>query len=482
MALPHAVKTYLDASRLPYRLVPHPRTETLEQTAQSTQISPRRLVRVVVLRDAQGLVTAILPTSHILDFSQLCTVTERELDPLYGEDYAAIFHDCEPGSHPPLPEVFGLRVALMDNSLAVPGEIFFEAGSHDVLVAMASEHFQQLLGGQILQAGFAHPVDALGHLSDHSDDPTQGIVSATSRYLPIHLKGGVEPVRDLPALPETVRLILDWQANPKDDVEEELAQIIDADALLARLILHWARSPYYGQRQPVDSVRDAIRQVLGFDLVMHLALGISIGRTCRIPPDGPLGLRAHWRHAVYCTALVGRLIQFVPQNLRPRPGLAQLGALLHNFGLLLLGHLFPAQFFLLNRFVAVNAHLPVDLVERYVLGAEHPHIGGWLIQAWQLPREVIAALRWHHREDYSLPYTEYSNLVLIANRLLRRHRIGDEGTTELPTAVMSSLGLTAEQAMTALAELMARRTYLDELAWQLAMEVPQEQPTVATAY
>lgn len=467
MALPHAVQTYLDRHGLPHRLVPHPHTETLQQAAEASHITPRRLVRVVVLKDGQGLVMAILPASHILDFNRLCQISERELDPLYGDELNTFFKDCQPGSHPPLPGLFELP-SLIDPSLAVPGELFFEAGDHDVLVGMDSEAFQTLVGPDACKGQFAHPVDALGHVEGVNGDPSQGISDAASRFAPRYLKEGIESLNELPALPITAQRILKWRANPKDNVEDELATIIEQDPSLAAQVIHWARSPFYGYRGKVDSVHAAIHRVLGFDMVMNLVLGLCVGGTFRVPLDGPLGLDAFWRHSVYCSALTMRLADCLPKDIRPKPGLAYLGGLLHNFGYLLLGHLFPSQFFLLNRYIAVNSHLPVGLVEHYVLGAEHFRIGAWLMRTWSMPEEIIAAVRWHHDEDYSRPHSEYPNLVLVANRLLRRHRIGDETTTDLPPAILSSLGISEELALEALDSLMERRTGLDDLSRSLA--------------
>ena len=113
--------------------------------------------------------------------------------------------------------------------------------------------------------------------------------------------------------------------------------------------------------------------------------------------------------------LISELVKLLPEAVAVNPGLAYLSGLLHDFGYLALGHLFPARFFLFNHFLAVNPRLPLSAVERYMLGVEHWHIGAWVMQTWSMPEEVIAAVRWHHSEDCTQPHAEYSNLVLIAN-------------------------------------------------------------------
>jgi len=149
--------------------------------------------------------------------------------------------------------------------------------------------------------------------------------------------------------------------------------------------------------------------------------------------------------------LISELVKLLPEAVAVNPGLAYLSGLLHDFGYLALGHLFPARFFLFNHFLAVNPRLPLSAVERYMLGVEHWHIGAWVMQTWSMPEEVIAAVRWHHSEDCTQPHAEYSNLVLIANRLLQHIGLGEEHNHRLPALALFTLGLARDQALEALA-------------------------------
>ena len=161
---------------------------------------------------------------------------------------------------------------------------------------------------------------------------------------------------------------------------------------------------------------------------------------------------------------MSELVNILPEPVSIKPGLAYLCGLLRDFGYLVLGHSLPARFFIFNRFLAANQNVSLNALERYVLGVEHWHIGAWLMQAWNIPEEVIAAVRWHHSEDCTEPHAEYANLVLIANRLLRHIGLGDEHNHRLPALAMFTLGLTREQALEALARLESSRTELDILS------------------
>ncbi|RUQ35207.1 MAG: HDOD domain-containing protein, partial [Candidatus Competibacteraceae bacterium] len=113
-----------------------------------------------------------------------------------------------------------------------------------------------------------------------------------------------------------------------------------------------------------------------------------------------------------------------------------------------------------------------NTVERYVLGVEHWHIGAWLMQAWSMPEEVIAAARWHHSEDCTQPHAEYANLVLIANRLLQHIGLGEENNNRLPALAMFTLGINRDQAFDALLRVQASMTELDSLSQALRLTTP----------
>ena len=470
MNLPDIVQNYLDHRHLPYRLIACPSGQTLTQIAEGLAIPLRWMARVVLLKDASGLVMAILPCSHILDFSILCRLLRRDLEPLYGAEPAHFFqsHGCAAGTYPPLPEAFGVP-ALVDKSLDGNngGGIHFDSGSGDLLICMRGADFRALLA-QSRWEQFAVPLDHLDAVMSQSALTPDYLVSFTNRYTPTRLRQSIETITELPVMPQTAQNIVALRANP-DATVVDILRIVEQDPSLAAQVVYWARSPLHGHPGPVDSLETAITRILGLENTLNLLLGSCASRTFQIPADGPVGLQNFWRNSVYCAALVGELVKLLPESVAVKPGLAYLSGLLHNFGYLALGHLFPARFFLFNRFLAVNRHLPLGVLERYVLGVEHWSIGAWLMQAWSMPEEVIAAVRWHHHEDCTQPHAEYSNLVLIADRLLHYVGMGEENNDRLPALAMFTLGLTREQAMEALARVQTSMTDLDALSEMLRL-------------
>lgn len=465
MNLPHIVRNYLDQQQIPYRLVSCTAGDSLTQIAAQLAISSRQMVRVALLKDDLGLVMAILPCSYILDFSMLCQALQRDLEPLYGAETSHFFQErgCTPGSHPPLPEAFGIP-ALVDQSLTLneTDEIYFDGGCGDALVGMRGSDFRRLLH-QARWEPFAAPADDLDALASSSRrEPTQQHLSNfTDRYTPARVSEGIESIIELPAMPALAQQILALRNDPYTTLGDLLA-LVEQHPNLAAQAVYCARS--LPQGYAVDSLKIAIEQVLGIETTLNLLLGASMGQAFNIPADGPMGLHAFWRHSVYCADLVSELVSILPEPVSIKPGLAYLCGLLHDFGYLVLGHALPARFFVLNRFLVTNRNVSLSALERYVLGVEHWHIGAWLMHAWKMPEEVVAAVRWHHSEDCTQAHAEYSNLVLIADRLLPHIGMGEERRHRLPALAMFTLGLTRDQAMEAAARVESNHAKLDALA------------------
>ncbi|MBU1192974.1 MAG: HDOD domain-containing protein [Gammaproteobacteria bacterium] len=286
----------------------------------------------------------------------------------------------------------------------------------------------------------------------------------------------IEQVYELPPMPEMARRVLQLRNNPDASISD-LAGIVELDPSLAAQVVRYAASPFYAFRGKINSIHDAITRVLGFDMVMNMALGLATGKSFQNPCDGPLGLHAFWRHAVYSATLVQALAKRMPPASRPQPGVVYLAGLLHNFGFLLLGHLFPPEFKLLNKLVAAHPESPVTALEKCVLGMGqaqnllemgHAQIGSWLMQTWQMPEEIIITLREHHNPAYTGDYAVFPHLIMVADHVLKGREIGDAPDASLPPLSLEMIGLEEDAVFEIAEHLFEDCTSLDMMARQLA--------------
>ena len=463
MAIAEKVKLYLDKRRILYdvhELIPF---ISLLQAAELGEIAPQTIAKGVVLEDELGLLLVVLPATHGVDTDALSKMLHRKVEMADEERIKAAFPDCLPRFVAPIGEAYGVRT-IVDDSLVGAATVYFSAGDASSLVEISGKEFFSFLGNARLARDFARPVTR-GKDSEQSD--TLGMDEGTASDAESEIKRRVQQVKDLPAIPQMAQKIIELRMDPNGN-SEMLAKIVELDPSLAAQVIRYARSPFFSYQGKIDSIHTAISRVLGFEMVMNLALGIATAHPFKIPVIGPLGLNAFWRHATYSAALVQALSRELPQSSRPPAGLSYLAGLLHNFGHLLLGHLFKREYCMLSNLVSDNPEVPLLEHERAVLGVEHGELGAWLLEKWNLPEEIVIAVREHHREDYDGPHAVYPQLILLADRMLRGLNMGDAPTNELPPHLLEVLGLKEIQTVMVMGRILEGMTDLNAMARALA--------------
>lgn len=451
MRLPPRVQQFLENRCVPYDLLVHVQVDTPRDAAAHGYIALGRLAHAVLVADRRGPLLAVIPANHHLDLHALNRQLQRDTQIVAPEDTRDLFSDCDISALPPFGGPYGVKT-IVDEQLFRLTEIYFQPGLGTALVQMSGRNFETLMhdawrGFQI----------ATG----------PGACEMNNSHPRLDLKDRLQQIDEIPAMPAMAQRILQVRANPYADARE-LAQVVELDPSLSAQVMRYARAPFFGYSGPIDSVQDAIARVLGYDMVMNISLGISTGKPFRMQSTGPLGLSSFWRHAVYCAALTQNLAKALPLACRPPAGLAYLAGLLHNFGHLALGHLFKTEFFWLNKQVAAHPDVPVIDLERKMLRSDHMELGAWLLEAWQLPGEILAAVRHHHDPNYRGEHSVFANLVLIANCLLADDGIAVDSRAELTDDVLINLALSNDQSETILGIVRQGKTALEAMARQLA--------------
>lgn len=464
------VRRYLEAQDVCYSTVACPVDSQGRWQGEVGKIHPSSVARAMILKDISGLVMAILPITHRLKLDALNRQLHRKLKPAEEIDYRGVFADCSPGILPALGEAYGFETVI-DDSLLDQDFVYVASGNRGDLVRMTGQDFQLLHSN----AWYGNTFSQIAEQKLPAQKPSPGPGAAPeppTAASPVNvtpvasIRQRIERITQLPAMPTLAQKIIQLNANPYAHAED-LAKLVEKDPSLTAQIVRYAQSPFYGYQGKVASVRQAISRVLGYDMVMNIALGVAAARPFKVPPEGPLGLIAFWRHATYSAALCQALCNIMPRAHRPRPGTAYLVGLLHNFGYLLLGHLFPKEFALLHRAVAKEPETPIVELEQRLLGVTHMELGAWLMEAWSMPAEIIVVQKEHHNTDYDGVHADYVHLVALADRLLKGMELGDAASDTLPTEMLATMGLEREQVLKVLERTVESREELDTMARQL---------------
>jgi len=452
------VRRFLDKQDVRYASIAIP-NEFEEISQKGTKnIKASQIAKAIILKDLRGMLMAVLPGPNNLDVDALNRQLHRNFSLAASEDYKGIFTDCSPEVIPPLGEAYGFET-IIDDGLLDKDLIYFASGNPHELVRISGHDFQLLHNNAWYGNTFSHIVD------DGSEEPQNNSLPTSAGSIKIKQK--IQNTTNLPTMPGMAKKILQLNTNPYAHAED-LAKLIEKDPSLAAQVIRYAQSPLYGYKGKIASVRQAISRVLGYDLVMNIALGIAATRPFKIASDGPLGLNAYWRHATYTATLSQGLCNCIPKAQRPSPGTTYLCGLLHNFGFLLFGYLFPEEFSTLNAAAKKDINTTILAHEHAMLDTTHNEMGKWLMESWNLPQEIIVSAAEHHNENYTGDHAQYARLVLLSNQLLKSHNIGDADNDDIPPLLLELLGISENQAYAVLEKTLEGREDLESMARQLA--------------
>ncbi|MHA6491625.1 aminoacyl-tRNA deacylase and HDOD domain-containing protein [Pseudomonas borbori] len=420
-------------------------------------------LQAVLLDDAVGALLVLYPQNQLLDLNRLAELTGRQLAAVKAERLERMLGKHSLSVLPGLPPLTSSPCLYDERLLDVPS-LLIESGQPGVLLEIPSDAFKTLLS-KASAARFGQPISSIRPNLDRPDDDRAEITLAVQTFTARRIQQRLEETIEIPPLPETAQKIIRFRVDP-DATVDDITGVVETDPALAAQVVSWAASPYYAAPGKIRSVEDAIVRVLGFDLVINLALGLALGKTLSLPKDQPQHATPYWQQSIYTAAVIEGLTRAMPRAQRPEAGLTYLAGLLHNFGYLVLAHVFPPHFSLICRHLEANPHLSAGYIEQHLLGITREQIGAWLMRFWDMPEELASALRFQHDPEYDGPYAAYPNLVCLAVSLLRNRGIGAGPQSEIPQSLLDNLGLSREKADDAVNKVLAAETALRELASQ----------------
>jgi HD-like signal output (HDOD) protein/prolyl-tRNA editing enzyme YbaK/EbsC (Cys-tRNA(Pro) deacylase) len=403
----------------------HDRANKLKDLVSQTGISCDALIKCLLLIDLKGVVMAVIPVSHHLDIDAVNHKLGRHLQALHSSQADSLFPDCMPDIHPPVGMAYGLTTIIDQTILNWP-KLYMQSGCPCTLLSLDQRNIKSVFGSAY-KAVISEPSRGMNVVLGATESAGQPIsLDIVAQKL--------QKLYRLPPMPAVAMKILKLVADPNSEVAA-LAALIETDPSLAAQVLRYARSSLFHFSGEIKTVKDAVNKVLGFDRVANLAVGLASGQAFNVPKSGPIGLDAFWQHALYASALSQKLAELLPAELKVDPGTAGLAGLLHNFGLLLIGHLFPPEFKMLNKLLLGEPDEPMVTLEHQVFGMGgaqeiialgHASIGGVLLKLWGLPEEVVKVAGLHQSMHYEGEFVSYVKLIQLVNELLKPFDIGDE--------------------------------------------------------
>jgi HD-like signal output (HDOD) protein/ActR/RegA family two-component response regulator len=226
-----------------------------------------------------------------------------------------------------------------------------------------------------------------------------------------------------------------------DATTEQVTDVLERDIAMAAKVLQLANSAYFGQREPVSSLHDAVT-LLGHETLRALALSAEAFQRFHIPAPIP----CFSREAVQQRSLqVARLAhKLSPGEIEADDSFA--AGLLLDVGLLVLAAHEPGELgeVLLTAEREGRAMHEVEL-ERH--GITHAEVGAHLLALWGLPHTIVEAVAHHHSPLRSpVPAFDAIAAVHIADALVADMEIGapteSTGLSRMDLDYLECLGVT----------------------------------------
>ena len=235
----------------------------------------------------------------------------------------------------------------------------------------------------------------------------------------------------IPPRPTILDLISREMLQDEPDYKR-LANIIGADVSLSASLIKTANSPFFGYRNRVRSVNEAL-MMLGLDVASRAIAGIILRK---VFPNS-LHLERFWDASARIARLSGWLAQHVGRN-KLRPDDAYTFGLFRDCGIPVLLSRFPGYEKILTSANSETGR-SFTVVENSQLPTNHAMVGCLLAQSWWLPEETCLAIRHHHElaiiETPSItpPLTSRYRIAIaqFAEHLMQRHT-GLSHTQEWP--------------------------------------------------
>jgi HD-like signal output (HDOD) protein/ActR/RegA family two-component response regulator len=226
-----------------------------------------------------------------------------------------------------------------------------------------------------------------------------------------------------------------------DATPEQVEAVLERDIAMSAKVLQLANSAYFGARQPVSSLRDAVA-LLGHETLRALVLSAEAFQKF----DPPAAIPGFALAAVEHRSLqVGRLAHKLSEG-KPEADDAFAAGLLLDVGLLVLAAQEPGC--LAEVLVAAEREgRPAHDIELERHGITHAEIGAHLLALWGLPHTIVEAVAHHHRPLRSpAPSFDAIATVHIADALVAdseaRPGDGPTGRSRIDRDYLDRIGVT----------------------------------------
>ena len=260
---------------------------------------------------------------------------------------------------------------------------------------------------------------------------------------PIDLRQAVKRLDSLPAMPVIAQKLLALKLDSDQD-EQQMLLLIAQDPLISARIIGLANSPLVAASRKISTVKDA-SLLLGLKRVQSVATGLAIMSKMH-QAVGRLNFHALWEHNMGIAFAMLAIVRAMPIKKRPNDDLTFLAGMLHDVGYSVLAHLDVERSDELQTRMATEPDRLALTIEREVVELTHDELGAELVRHWNLPEEIVSAIRFHHDVKKSDPNQPLAHIINLAEKLLPSFGFNELVDTTLTAEDWEVIGIDPERA------------------------------------
>ncbi len=199
----------------------------------------------------------------------------------------------------------------------------------------------------------------------------------------------INEIEGLCALPRIYNKLMELIDQDADVTQ--IAAVIEEDPAIAAQILHIANSAFYGIK--TGSVSQAVIY-LGMTAVKSIVLSTNLCELKGTRRFKLLDMDLLWRHAGATNQLAGELYRKITG--RHIPATASTVGLLHDIGKMALLGQFSDKLAKMDAALITRPEASLAELEIEFMGVSHQDVGGYLLEWWDLPHQIVESALFHH--------------------------------------------------------------------------------------
>lgn len=213
-------------------------------------------------------------------------------------------------------------------------------------------------------------------------------------------------------LPAVAVEAMNLAKNPDCSIVE-FSRVIEKDVKLATDILAMANSSLFVGSSPVASLHQAIVR-LGMRKCKNLIYCSSFSSLLqKMTAEDVFTRERLWQHSFQTAVLGVHVNQALDIGFQGEEFTA---GLMHDFGRLLLGMCLPERASELD-LRDLDGDLQLIEIEQMITGTDHCAVGAWFARRYNLPEDLVEAIRFHHKPGLARHNPRLVALVGVCDRM-----------------------------------------------------------------